>query len=99
MRETNLQSKLLSFLLIFAVPPKVTLPKKVLIGREQTVTVICEVEGNPKPVISWSGCDQPNHLCDKQYLRVSKVQNPRTNYTCTGRNYLGSDSATIVLSK
>ncbi|XP_015780259.1 PREDICTED: uncharacterized protein LOC107358147, partial [Acropora digitifera] len=29
---------------------------------------------------------------------VLKVQNPRTNYTCTGRNYLGSDSATTVLS-
>ncbi|XP_074633570.1 uncharacterized protein LOC141892260 isoform X6 [Acropora palmata] len=79
------------------VPPKVTLPKRVLVGREQTATLICEVEGNPKPNISWSGCDQPNHLCDKQYLSVLKVQNPCTNYTCTGRNYLGSDSATTVL--
>ncbi|XP_074633569.1 opioid-binding protein/cell adhesion molecule-like isoform X5 [Acropora palmata] len=79
------------------LPPKVTLPKRVLVGREQTATLICEVEGNPKPNISWSGCDQPNHLCDKQYLSVLKVQNPCTNYTCTGRNYLGSDSATTVL--
>lgn len=79
------------------LPPKVTLPKRVLAGREQTARLICEVEGNPKPNISWSGCDQPNHLCDKQYLIVLKVQNPRTNYTCTGRNYLGSDSATTFL--
>ncbi|XP_067031299.1 fibroblast growth factor receptor 3-like isoform X1 [Acropora muricata] len=77
--------------------PKVTLAERFFVGREQTASLICHVEGNPTPTISWSHCDLHNLLCDKQYLNVSNVQTARTNYTCIASNYLGRDSSTTVL--
>ncbi|XP_015769888.1 PREDICTED: fibroblast growth factor receptor 2-like isoform X8 [Acropora digitifera] len=77
--------------------PKVILAQKVFVSREETASLNCEVEGNPTPTISWSPCDVGNILCDEQYLNISKAQSARTKYTCTARNYLGTDSATTVL--
>ena len=82
-----------------AVPPKVTLAEKFFVGQGEAASLICQVEGNPSPTISWSHCDVPNILCDKQYLNISKVQTARAIYNCTARNAVGVDSATTVLSK
>ncbi|XP_067056911.1 uncharacterized protein [Acropora muricata] len=79
------------------VSPKVTLRKKFFVGREQTASLFCQVEGNPKPTISWSPCDPPHVSCDKQYLNISKVQTALSNYNCTARNAVGIDSATTEL--
>ena len=85
------------FSYFLADSPKVTLVKKFFVGREQTASLFCQVEGNPKPTISWSHCDPPHFVCDKQYLNISKVQTARSNYICTARNDVGIDSATTVL--
>ncbi|XP_015751965.1 PREDICTED: hemicentin-1-like [Acropora digitifera] len=77
--------------------PKVTLAEKFFVDRGKTVSLICQVEGNPKPTISWSPCDLPNVVCDKQHLNISKVQTARANYNCTARNAVGIDSANTVL--
>ncbi|XP_074633148.1 hemicentin-1-like isoform X3 [Acropora palmata] len=79
------------------VPPMVKLPSKVFVGREQSASLNCEVEGNPTPTISWSPCDVENLLCDKQILNICKVQSARANYSCAARNYLGIATATTVL--
>ncbi|XP_044180712.1 lachesin-like isoform X4 [Acropora millepora] len=79
------------------VPPMVTLASKVFVGREQTASLICEVEGNPAPIISWSPCYGQSVVCDKQYLNISKVQTARANYTCKATNTVGVDSATTLL--
>ncbi|XP_067056810.1 fibroblast growth factor receptor 3-like isoform X1 [Acropora muricata] len=79
------------------VPPVVTLASKVFVGREQTASLICEVEGNPAPIISWSPCYGQSVVCDKQYLNISKVQTARANYTCKATNPVGVDSATTLL--
>ena len=76
-----------------------TLASIVVVGREQTVSLICEVEGNPTPIISWSPCHGQSVVCDEEYLNISKVQTARANYTCTARNALGVDSATTLLRK
>lgn len=77
----------------------VTLDSKVFVGREETASLNCKVEGNPPATISWSPCEEGNTPCSDQYLNISKVQSARTNYTCTAKNYLGIDSATTVLRK
>ena len=77
----------------------VTLASKVYVGREQTASLICEVEGNPTPIISWSPCYGRIVICDGQYLNISIVQTARVNYTCTATNALGVDSATTLLRK
>ncbi|XP_074634733.1 lachesin-like [Acropora palmata] len=77
--------------------PKVTVAEQFFVVQGKTASVICRVEGNPKPTVSWSHCDLPNVICDKQYLNISKVQTALANYTCTARNAVGIDSATTVL--
>ncbi|XP_044180352.1 uncharacterized protein LOC114972267 isoform X2 [Acropora millepora] len=79
------------------VPPMVKLPSKVFVGREQSASLICEVEGNPTPIISWSPCSGRSVLCDEHYLNISKVQTGCANYTCTARNAVGVDSETTLL--
>ena len=87
------------FAIHYAVSPVVTLASKVFVGREQTASLICEVEGNPAPIISWSPCYGQSVVCDKQYLNISKVQTARANYTCKATNPVGVDSATTLLRK
>ncbi|XP_068685596.1 neural cell adhesion molecule 1-like isoform X2 [Montipora foliosa] len=77
--------------------PKISLPNQFYVGREQNVSLTCTVDGNPTPTISWTPCNLPNHVCDKQYLNISKVKTARTTYICNASNYVGSDSATTVL--
>ena len=81
------------------VHPMITLASIVFVDRKQTALLICEVEGNPTPVISWSPCHGKYVVCDKRYLSISKVQTARANYTCTATNALGVDSATTLLRK
>ncbi|XP_067031701.1 fibroblast growth factor receptor-like isoform X3 [Acropora muricata] len=77
--------------------PKVTLAKKFFVDRGETASLICLVEGNPKPSISWSSCDPLHVPCDKQYLNVSNVQSARAKFNCTATNALGVDSASTAL--
>ena len=76
----------------------VRVPSKVVVERKQTAFLICEVEGNPTPIMSWSPCPEKS-VCDERYLNISKVQTARANYTCTATNALGVDSAATVVRK
>ena len=90
---------MLLFFEFIIVHPMITLASIVFVGRKQTALLICEVQGNPTPVISWSPCHGKYVVCDKRYLSISKVQTARANYTCTATNALGVDSATTLLRK
>ena len=90
---------MLLFLQFITVPPIITLASKVYVGREQAASLICEVEGNPAPIISWSPCYGQSVVCDRKYLNISKVQTASANYTCTATNAVGVDSATTLLRK
>ncbi|XP_015777403.1 PREDICTED: fibroblast growth factor receptor 4-like isoform X16 [Acropora digitifera] len=88
-------SKVVKITILF--PPKVTLAQKFFVGREETASLNCEVEGNPTPTISWSPCDEGNPFCNEQYLNISRVQSARANYMCTAKNRVGAASGTTVL--
>ena len=89
---------MLLFFQIITVAPVVILPPEVFVDREKPASLICEVEGNPTPLISWSPCSGQS-VCDKQRFNISELQTERANYTCTATNALGVDSATVLLSK
>lgn len=76
----------------------VRVPSEVCVGRELSVFLICEVEGNPPPIISWSPCPGKD-VCVGRYLNISKVQTSRANYTCKATNDLGVDLETTVVCK
>ncbi|XP_068685600.1 uncharacterized protein [Montipora foliosa] len=78
-------------------PPEITIKSMFFVGRGQTASLNCKVEGNPTPSIHWIPCDPPNTSCNKQYLNISDVQTPRANYNCTATNSEGSDSETTLL--
>ena len=98
MSQVNLKVSVLCCFGVITVAPVVILPPEVFVDREQPASLICEVEGSPRPLISWSPCSGGS-VCDKQYLNISKVQTERANYTCTATNALGVHSATALLSK
>ena len=79
------------------VSPEITLQSKYYVGRENSVSLDCKVEGYPPPTITWTPCDAPN-VCDRRMLNISKVQNDSI-YTCTAKNSLGNDSASTSLGK
>ena len=83
---------------VITVPPTVRVPSKVFVERKKTAFLICEVEGNPTPIISWSPCPGKS-VCDERYWNISEVQTARSNHTCTATNALGVDSATTVVGK
>ncbi|XP_015764606.1 PREDICTED: fibroblast growth factor receptor 3-like isoform X3 [Acropora digitifera] len=90
----NPLTKVVKITILF--PPKV-IAQEVFVGREESASLHCKVEGNPTPTVSWSHCDLPNVICNKQYLNISQVQSARANYMCTARNDVGTASGTTVL--
>ena len=66
-------------------------------GVKQSVTLICEAEGNPPATYTWIPCDSEQG-CDKNTLHISQVLND-ANYTCRVANVHGNDSKTANVCK
>ncbi|XP_069057259.1 neural cell adhesion molecule 1-like [Pleurodeles waltl] len=75
-------------------------------GTNSTASLICLVAGHPKPQITWSRAGSPVSAVDGKYafntdaseLQVQNVEKAdEGNYTCTARNKLRQDVATITL--
>ncbi|PFX14817.1 IgLON family member 5 [Stylophora pistillata] len=66
-----------------------------LVGVQQSVTLTCEAEGNPKPVHSWIPCNT-EQVCDKNTLAISQVLND-ASYTCRAVNVHGPDMKTAIV--
>ena len=67
------------------------------VGLLQSLTLNCEVEGNPPPTYTWTACDK-EQVCDKNTLDISQVLK-EVNYTCRVANVHGSDSKTASVCK
>ena len=80
------------------VAPRVSLQDNYYVDREQPVSLHCRVQGNPTPTINWTPRNLQEHILDKSFLNISKVQKS-AEYTCTAENSLGKTSASTNLSK
>ena len=69
-----------------------------MVGVQQSVYLNCEAEGNPPPTYTWTPCNDPGQVCDKNALHISQVLND-TSYTCRVANVYGNDSKTANVCK
>ncbi|KAM9805791.1 neural cell adhesion molecule 1 isoform 1-T1 [Syngnathus typhle] len=100
-------SKQLSISIVVNVPPTAHMKeevKKVMAGAESNVTLLCLVDGHPKPNITWSvpasyepgGHHQFNSDGSQLTIR-SVVGDDHGEYICTASNKMGESSATAML--
>ncbi|XP_047191993.1 neural cell adhesion molecule 1 isoform X1 [Scophthalmus maximus] len=96
----------LSVSVVVNAPPRVHLRekvKKVMAGSETNVSLVCLVDGLPKPNITWnmpSKFDPSHHRfnSDSSELTIRSVAiADYGEYICTAVNKIAEDSATIVL--
>ena len=69
-----------------------------IVGVQQSVTLNCEAEGNPPPTYTWTPCNDPEQVCDRNTLDISQVFNDTSN-TCRVANVYGDDSKTANICK
>lgn len=96
----------LSVSVVINAPPKVHLKevvKKVRAGPEANVSLVCLVDGQPKPYINWTmpvPLDPSRHQfnSDRSELRILSVtRDDYGEYVCTATNKIGESTATITL--
>ncbi|XP_073341004.1 neural cell adhesion molecule 1-like [Pagrus major] len=96
----------LSVSVVVNAPPTVRLreeQKKVLAGPETNVTLLCLVDGLPKPNINWTmpnSIDPSRHHfnSDRSQLTIRSVARADYGeYVCTATNKIAESSATIML--
>ncbi|XP_066024506.1 fibroblast growth factor receptor 1-A-like isoform X2 [Pocillopora verrucosa] len=66
-----------------------------IVDIQQSVTLNCEVEGNPPPTYTWIPCDR-EQVCNKNTLDISQVLND-ASYTCRAVNVHGPDTKTAIV--
>ncbi|KAK5862658.1 hypothetical protein PBY51_018028 [Eleginops maclovinus] len=99
-------NKQLSVSVVVNYPPSVRLReevKKVLAGPETNVSLLCLVDGLPKPNINWTipvTFDPSHHQfnLDRSQLTIKSVaRRDYGEYICTATNKIAESSATIML--
>ncbi|CAH3158929.1 unnamed protein product, partial [Pocillopora meandrina] len=75
-------------------PPKiVNFQPEYFVGVQQSLTLNCGADGNPPPTYTWTPCNYPEQVCDKNALDISQVLDD-TSYTCRVASVFGDDSKT-----
>ncbi|XP_054477052.1 neural cell adhesion molecule 1 isoform X2 [Anoplopoma fimbria] len=96
----------LNFSVVVNAPPTVRLReevKKVLAGPETNVSLLCLVDGHPKPNITWTlpmTFDPSHHYFDSDRSQLTIRSVTRADYgeyICTATNKISESSATIML--
>ncbi|XP_066024991.1 uncharacterized protein [Pocillopora verrucosa] len=75
-------------------PPKiVNFQPEYFVGVQQSLTLNCGADGNPPLTYTWTPCNYPEQVCDKNTLDISQVLDD-TSYTCRVASVFGDDSKT-----
>ena len=67
------------------------------VAVQQSVTLNCQAEGNPRPSYTWTPC-YPGQVCDKSTLVISQVLDDGV-YTCKVANDFSSDAKDTSVCK
>ncbi|CAE1331778.1 NRCAM [Acanthosepion pharaonis] len=94
------------YLNVLVIPPFFVkkVPEFTKVAKDSVVTLICEADGKPTPVISWFRRDQlikskRHEILPSGHLRISDVQPTDSGeYTCRARNRFGTNSSTGELA-
>ena len=98
-RQVSQMYPIFYFPIWFTDPVKVVkFQPEYIVGVQQSVTLHCEAEGNPPPTYTWTPCNDPEQVCDKNTLDISQVLSD-TSYTCRVANVHGDDSKTANICK
>ncbi|KAL9964183.1 hypothetical protein ACROYT_G027778 [Oculina patagonica] len=81
------------FILNVIYPAKIVkLASKLKVSAvQQSVSLHCQAEGNPKPTYTWTPCDPRKRLCHESMLNISEVVDDDI-FSCKVTNVLGSDT-------
>ncbi|XP_061754023.1 neurotrimin isoform X4 [Nerophis ophidion] len=83
------------------VPPKIiNLPRDIVVNEGSNVTLMCQADGKPEPLISWklisSSGDQAT---DDDYLEIPSISRQRAGtYECTAVNNIDTDTQTVDIT-
>jgi len=82
----------------------VTYPAKIVklvseheVAAQQSVSLDCQAEGNPKPTYTWTPCDPQQSVCQKSVLHFQASDKSVYAFTCKVENNLGSDKRNTFL--
>ncbi len=80
-------------------PPTVVItPMNQTVKENQTAVFQCSVSGNPKPMVTWLGANRSPLRSPDGRLEVRHVTlDDAGQYTCVGRNLLGTANKTAVM--
>ena len=86
------------YYLTFTDPAKIVkLVSEHEVASQQSVSLVCQAEGNPQPAYSWTPCDSQSSVCHESVLNFQASNKSVYTFTCKVANNLGSDNGNIAL--
>ncbi|XP_061817904.1 neurotrimin isoform X4 [Nerophis lumbriciformis] len=83
------------------VPPKIiNLPRDIVVNEGSNVTLMCQADGKPEPLISWKLISSSGDLAtDDDYLEIPSISRQRAGtYECTAVNNIDTDTQTVDIT-
>ena len=69
------------------------------VAAQQSVSLECQAEGNPKPTYTWTPCDPEQSVCHESMLKFQASSESVYTFICKAENHLDSDTRNTTLCK